>query len=198
MSSCQCTVVHILTHWGRVTHICVSKQPIIASDNGLSPGRRQATVGTNAGILYSNLRNKFQWNLKRNSIIFIKKKMCFKVSSAEWRPFCLHVHQCVNVRVSTRRRVFGEVNGSFAWLVYICQLHSTQIYSKLPRQSSYFVWQWITEVYFPAYLIPGIWYHSKTILSSLLALTFNVVEPWSQWLGDQQPQWYWNTNTSLP
>ena len=31
-----------LTHWGRATHICVSKQTIIGSDNGLSPGRRQA------------------------------------------------------------------------------------------------------------------------------------------------------------
>ena len=28
-----------LTHWGRVTHICVSKLTIIGSDNGLSPGR---------------------------------------------------------------------------------------------------------------------------------------------------------------
>ena len=29
-----------LTHWGRVTHICVNKLTIIGSDNGLSPGRR--------------------------------------------------------------------------------------------------------------------------------------------------------------
>ena len=27
------------THWGRVTHICVSNLTIIGSDNGLSPGR---------------------------------------------------------------------------------------------------------------------------------------------------------------
>ena len=40
-----------LTHWGRVTHICISKLPIIGSDNGLSPGRRQAIIWTNAGIL---------------------------------------------------------------------------------------------------------------------------------------------------
>ena len=40
-----------LTHWGRVTHICVSKLSIFASDNGLSPGRRQAIIWTNAGIL---------------------------------------------------------------------------------------------------------------------------------------------------
>ena len=41
-----------LTHWGWVTRICVSKQNIIGSDNGLSPDRRQAIVWTNAGILF--------------------------------------------------------------------------------------------------------------------------------------------------
>ena len=40
-----------LTRWGWVTHICVSKQTIVGSDNGLSPGRRQAIIWTNAGIL---------------------------------------------------------------------------------------------------------------------------------------------------
>ena len=42
---------HNLTHWGCVTHICISKQTTIASDNGLSPGPRQAIVWTNAGTL---------------------------------------------------------------------------------------------------------------------------------------------------
>ena len=40
-----------LTHWGRVTHICVGNLTIIGSDNGLSPGRRQAIIWANAGIL---------------------------------------------------------------------------------------------------------------------------------------------------
>ena len=34
-----------------MTHICVDELTIIASDNGLSPGRRQAIIWTNAGIL---------------------------------------------------------------------------------------------------------------------------------------------------
>ena len=42
--------MYTLTHWGRVTHICVGKLTIIGSDNGLSPGRRQAIIWTNAGI----------------------------------------------------------------------------------------------------------------------------------------------------
>ena len=37
----------LLTHWGRVTHICVGNLTIIGSDNGLSPGRRQAIIWTN-------------------------------------------------------------------------------------------------------------------------------------------------------
>ena len=41
----------VLTHWGRVTHICVGNLTITGSDNGLSPGRRQAITWTNVGIL---------------------------------------------------------------------------------------------------------------------------------------------------
>ena len=41
-----------LTHWGRVTHICISKLLILGSDNGLSPDRRQAIIKTKAGILF--------------------------------------------------------------------------------------------------------------------------------------------------
>ena len=53
-----------LTHWGRVTHICVGNLTIIGSDNGLSPGRRQAIIWTKAGILFNlKHRNKLQWNL---------------------------------------------------------------------------------------------------------------------------------------
>ena len=34
-----------------MTHICVSKLTIIGSDNGLSPGQREAIIWTNDGIL---------------------------------------------------------------------------------------------------------------------------------------------------
>ena len=40
-----------LSHWCRVTHICVSDLTSIGSDNGLSPGPRLANIRTNAGIL---------------------------------------------------------------------------------------------------------------------------------------------------
>ena len=44
-------IIQALTHWGRVTYIYVGELTIIGSDNGLSPGRRQAIIRTNAGIL---------------------------------------------------------------------------------------------------------------------------------------------------
>ena len=43
-------VVHILTHWARVTDMCVSKLTIIGSDDGLSTDRRQANIWTQSRI----------------------------------------------------------------------------------------------------------------------------------------------------
>ena len=78
-----------LTHWGRVTHICVGKLNIIGSDNGLSPGRRQAIIWTNAGILLIEpLGTKFNETLIEIHT-FSFKKMHLKMSSAKRRPFCL-------------------------------------------------------------------------------------------------------------
>ena len=78
-----------LTHWGRVTHICVGKLTNIGSDNGLSPGRRQAIIWTNAGIL---LIRPLGTNFSEFLIIihtFSFNEMQLKMSSAKWRPFCL-------------------------------------------------------------------------------------------------------------
>ena len=76
-----------LTHWGRVTHICVSKLTIIGSDNGLSPGRRQAIIWINARILLIRpLGTNFSEILIRIQT-FSFKKMHLKMSSAKWRPF---------------------------------------------------------------------------------------------------------------
>ena len=77
-----------LTHWGRVTHICVSELTIIGSDNGLSPGRRQAIIWNNAGLL---LIEPLGTNFREISIgiqTFSFKKMHLNMSSAKWRPFC--------------------------------------------------------------------------------------------------------------
>ena len=78
-----------LTHSGRATHICVSKLTSIASENGLSPGRRQAIIWNNAGILSIGLLGTNFSEILIEVLIFSFKKMRLKVSSAKWRPFCL-------------------------------------------------------------------------------------------------------------
>ena len=78
-----------LTHWGRVTHMCVGKLIIIGSDNGLSPGRRQAIIWTNAGIL---LIGPLAANFSEILIAietFSFKKMHLKMLCGKCRPFCL-------------------------------------------------------------------------------------------------------------
>ena len=72
-----------------MTHICVGKLTIIASDNGLSPGRRKAIICTNVGLLsIGPLGTNFN-EISIGIQIFSFKKMHFKMSSAKWRPFCL-------------------------------------------------------------------------------------------------------------
>ena len=90
---------YILTHWGRVTHICVSKLTIIASNNGLSPDRRQAIIWTNAGLLLIGPLGANFSEILIEILTFSFKKMRLKVSSAKRRPFCpgLNVLICLMV-----------------------------------------------------------------------------------------------------
>ena len=81
--------VYWLTHWGRVTHICVGKLTIIGSDNGLSPERRQAIIWTNAGILLIGPLGTNFSEILIEIQIFSYMKMHLKMSFAKWRPFCL-------------------------------------------------------------------------------------------------------------
>ena len=63
-----------LTHWGRATHLCVGELTIIGSNNGLSPGRRQAIIWTNAGILLIRpWGTNFSENFIGNQVLLFKK-----------------------------------------------------------------------------------------------------------------------------
>ena len=100
-----------LTHWGRVTHICVSKLTIIGSDSGLSPGRRQAIIWISAIILLIGfLGTNFSHILIRIQT-FSFKKMQLK-SSAKWRPFC------PGLNVTAKTEYFRSTDVS-RW----CQIH---------------------------------------------------------------------------
>ena len=87
-----CCNLKVLTQWGWVTHVCVGNLTIIGSDNGLSPGRRQAIISTNAGIsLIGPLGTNFSEILAEIMTISFKK-MYLKVSSVKWWPFCLSLN----------------------------------------------------------------------------------------------------------
>ena len=90
--SLYCNLIHFqvlftgtLTHWGRVMHICVSKLTI----KPLSHYLNQCWKFVNL-----NLRNKIQWNLKRNSCIFIQEN-AFQNVVCEMASI-LPLPQCVN------------------------------------------------------------------------------------------------------
>ena len=85
--------LEMLTHWGRATHICVSKLTIIASDNGLLPGRRQAIIWINAGILSIELLGTNFNEILIEILTFSFKKMRLKVSSAKGRLFSLGLNE---------------------------------------------------------------------------------------------------------
>ena len=80
-----------LTHWGRVTHICVGNLTIIGSDNGLSPGRRQAIIWTNAGLFLIGLWGTNFSEILIEILTFLFKKMHLKMSAGKWRPLGLNV-----------------------------------------------------------------------------------------------------------
>ena len=79
----------VLTHWGRVMHICISLPTIIGSDNGLSPGWCQVIIWTNAAIsLIGPLGANFSEILIK-IYKFSFKKIHLKMSFGKWGTSCL-------------------------------------------------------------------------------------------------------------
>ena len=59
-----------------MTNICVGNLTIIGSNNGLSPGLRQAIIWTNAGILLIGpIETNFNEIFNQNSNIFIQENV---------------------------------------------------------------------------------------------------------------------------
>ena len=72
---------YLLTYWGWVMHIYLSIIAMIGSDNGLSPGRRQAIIWTNVGILSIGPLGTHCSEILIKIIILSFKKMHFVISS---------------------------------------------------------------------------------------------------------------------
>ena len=98
---------YILTHWGHLTHLCIGNLAIIGSDNGLSPGRHQVIIWTNARILLIGpLATNFS-DISIKMLAFSFKKMDLKLLSVKWLPFC---HSFNMLRWSYDNWKFGLVN----------------------------------------------------------------------------------------
>ena len=75
-----------------MTHICVGKLTIIGSDNVLSPGRRQAIIQTNDGVLLIEPLGTNVSEMWSEIHTFSFKEMHLKLSSAKWRPLWLGLY----------------------------------------------------------------------------------------------------------
>ena len=83
-------------------HICIGNLTIIVSDNGLSPGRRQAIIWTNTGILLIGTNcNEILIEIQ----IFSFKKTHLKMSSGKRQPFCLvlNVLRLIHTKIPSDR-----------------------------------------------------------------------------------------------
>ena len=94
-ADCFGLVSMVLTHWGRVTHICVGELSIMGSDNSLSPGRRQAIIWTNDGIsIIGPLGTNFS-DILIGIQTFSFDKLHLKTSFAKWRLLCLGLNELI-------------------------------------------------------------------------------------------------------
>ena len=97
--------------------MCVGNLTMFGSDNGLSPGRRQAIIWTNAGtLLIGPLGKKRQWNFYRNSSILFQETV-FESVVCELVAI-LTRHQCVN-QYDENRLALHPFAGNRAWLIVV-------------------------------------------------------------------------------
>ena len=98
----------LFTHRGWRTHIYISKLSIIGSDNGSSPGRRQAIIWTNAGILLIGPLGTNFSEILIGIQIFSTMEMQLKMTSAKWRPFRVGLNELIKwARRGSRLRQKG-------------------------------------------------------------------------------------------
>ena len=100
--------------------MCISKLAIIVSDNGLSPGQRQAIIWTNAGMLLigplgTNFSEIF---IKINSFSFMK--MHLERLSAKRRPFCLGLNVLRMLIISSQ----GDILTVLFWHLFISEVNT--------------------------------------------------------------------------
>ena len=130
-----------------MTHICASKLTIIDSDNGLSPGRRQVIIRTNAGILligslgtnFSEILIKiFTFSFKKMHLKLssefgshlVSASMCLKSIVAGQHTFIFHFHCITNFN----NQLLLILSNIFQWSVLINNQSNATIISHTEQQ----------------------------------------------------------------
>ena len=90
-------------------YICVGNPTIIGSDNGLSPGRRQAIIWTNEGLLLIGPPGTTFSEIVIEIHTFSFTKMHFKMSSVKWRQF-VSASMCLECAITIPKASFIEKN----------------------------------------------------------------------------------------
>ena len=103
------TSIDSLVHWGRVMHICVSKETLIRSDNSLSPGLCQAIIWTNVGILLIRTLGTNLSEISSEIQAFSFTKMHLKILSAKWRQFYSSLN-ALRLNIDVAASVFRHYN----------------------------------------------------------------------------------------
>ena len=146
-----------LSHWGRVAHICVSELTTIGSDNGLSPGRRQAIIWTSAGILWIGpLGTNFSENL---IVHFVTASMCYLtfLLAVTWRNFASgRVNATVTLTslLSVHFKLVKAIRYILSQIIYHTQvlfdsatnINSRSCHNRYPETRSYIYWRRSTLV----------------------------------------------------
>ena len=107
----------------------------IGSDNGLSPGRSQAIIWTNAGILLTGSLGTNSSEILIEIHTFLFKKIHLKLLSGKCWPFCLGLNVLSLMAFSRHQGPFEPCNGktsattNMTWLVWVSLACSSYVHS---------------------------------------------------------------------
>ena len=134
-----------------MTHICVRKLNSIGSDNGLFPGRRQAIIWTNAGILLIGLLGTNFSEILIEIHILSVKKMHLNMSSGNWWPFCSSFNVLMGITIPGKTAFTLNQPTSYFLLMLLVTQEIKNINSSPPGQNGrhfaddIFRWNFVNE-----------------------------------------------------
>ena len=155
-----------------MTHICVFNLTTIGSDNGLTPGRRQAIIWTNDGIALIGPSGTHFSEILIEIHSFSFQKIYLKISSAKWRLFCLGLNVFQRFKWQSHPNMEPET-------ACVCRCLGTCHCHTINRQSTdyefnFVLWNVNFRFFESESSASTSWRHSKWLPQSRVNITFNV------------------------